>query len=83
MYSQPWSPTPSTTAVTPLFRTAKRSPAMPRQKTSPPVAPYKDTFPTMMFSSGTNVDARGGYTTMKFELVGHLLYLGGAARAPR
>ena len=30
MYSQPWSPTPSTTAVTPLLRTQKRSPASPR-----------------------------------------------------
>ncbi len=39
MYSQPWSPTPSTTAVAPLLRTAKRSPAMPRRNTSPPVAP--------------------------------------------
>ncbi len=27
MYSQPWSPTPSTTVVAPLFLTAKRSPA--------------------------------------------------------
>src|SRR5581483_3246492 len=39
MYSQPWSPTPSTTAVAPEFRTQKRSPASPRRKTSPPVAP--------------------------------------------
>ena len=30
MYSQPWSPTPSTTAEAPLLRTAKRSPARPR-----------------------------------------------------
>ena len=30
MYSQPWSPTPSTTALTPLLRTQNRSPAMPR-----------------------------------------------------
>ncbi len=30
MYSQPWSPTPSTTAVTPELRTQKRSPAIPR-----------------------------------------------------
>jgi hypothetical protein len=30
MYSQPWSPTDSTTAVTPLLRTQNRSPAMPR-----------------------------------------------------
>ena len=39
MYSQPWSPTPSTTAFAPLFRTAKRSPARPAAKRLPPVAP--------------------------------------------
>ena len=27
MYSQPWSPTPSTTVVAPELRTQKRSPA--------------------------------------------------------
>jgi hypothetical protein len=31
MYSQPWSPTPSTTATAPELRTAKRSPATPRK----------------------------------------------------
>ena len=31
MYSQPWSPTPSTTAWAPLLRTANRSPATPRK----------------------------------------------------
>jgi hypothetical protein len=31
MYSQPWSPTPSTTARAPEFLTAKRSPATPRK----------------------------------------------------
>src|SRR5450759_2699745 len=39
MYSQPWSPSPSTTARAPLFRTAKRSPALPATKRRPPVAP--------------------------------------------
>ena len=39
MYSQPWSPTPSTTATAPEFRTPKRSPTMPRKNASPPVAP--------------------------------------------
>jgi hypothetical protein len=29
MYSQPWSPVPSTTAIAPELRTAKRSPATP------------------------------------------------------
>src|ERR1022692_4067241 len=35
MYSQPWSPSPSTTAVAPELRTAKRSPAMPLKYASP------------------------------------------------
>jgi hypothetical protein len=39
MYSQPWSPTPSTTAVAPEFRTQNRSPTRPRRNSSPPVAP--------------------------------------------
>ena len=39
MYSQPWSPTPSTTACAPELRTAKRSPARPRKKARPLVAP--------------------------------------------
>ena len=39
MYSQPWSPTPSTTATAPLLRTANRSPARPLMNTSPLVAP--------------------------------------------
>ena len=39
MYSQPWSPTPSTTASAPLLRTPKRSPARPWKYASPDVAP--------------------------------------------
>ena len=39
MYSQPWSPTPSTTAVAPELRTQKRSPTRPRRNSSPVVAP--------------------------------------------
>ena len=31
MYSQPWSPTPSTTAVAPELRTQNRSPTTPRK----------------------------------------------------
>ncbi len=31
MYSQPWSPVPSTTQIAPELRTAKRSPATPRK----------------------------------------------------
>ena len=36
MYSQPWSPTPSTTAVAPELRTQKRSPATPLMNAVPP-----------------------------------------------
>ena len=39
MYSQPWSPIPSTTVIAPELRTAKRSPASPRKKARPEVAP--------------------------------------------
>ena len=46
MYSHPWSPTPSTTAVAPLLRTANRSPAEPRTNSSPAVAPYSAVLPT-------------------------------------
>ena len=35
MYSRPWSPTPSTTAVAPELRTQKRSPTRPRRNISP------------------------------------------------
>ena len=35
MYSQPWSPTPSTTAAAPELRTANRSPTRPRRNSSP------------------------------------------------
>ena len=45
IYSQPCSPTPSTTASAPLLRTAKRSPARPAMKSSPLVAPYRTVFP--------------------------------------
>ena len=50
MYSQPWSPVPSTTAVAPDSRTAKRSPATPEKKASPVVAPYSAVLPMMMLS---------------------------------
>jgi hypothetical protein len=55
MYSQPWSPTASTTVSTPELRTAKRSPAMPRTNTSPLVAPYNATLPTIMLFSEAKV----------------------------
>ena len=60
MYSQPWSPTPSTTAVAPEFRTQKRSPTTPRMNTSPSVAPYRITLPAMTFSSALYGAALGG-----------------------
>ena len=48
MYSQPLSPMPSTTAVAPELRTAKRSPARPAANNSPPVAPYKQVLPAIV-----------------------------------
>ena len=60
MYSQPWSPTPSTTAVAPELRTAKRSPATPRKIRLAGIAPYSTVLPTMMFSSGTMGQSFGG-----------------------
>ena len=60
IYSQPWSPTPSTTALAPEFRTQKRSPATPAMKALPEVAPYRATFPTMMFSSARKLLPLGG-----------------------
>ena len=62
MYSQPWSPTPSTTASAPELRTAKRSPASPRKNARPAVAPYSTVLPTSMFSSGRNSAVCGGRT---------------------
>ena len=51
MYSQPWSPTPSTTTVAPEFLTQKRSPATPAINALPLVAPKSATLPIMIFSS--------------------------------
>ena len=60
MYSQPWSPTPSTTAMAPELRTQNRSPAIPLMNAWPEVAPYRATLPTMMFSPGSKVLSLGG-----------------------
>jgi hypothetical protein len=65
MYSQPWSPVPSTTAVAPDRRTAKRSPATPRKKASPLVAPYSAVLPTMMFLVASPRNSMLGRTTMR------------------
>ncbi len=58
MYSQPWSPQPSTTATAPELRTAKRSPATPWKYASPAIAPYSTVLPTMMFSVGSRLHRR-------------------------
>ena len=53
MYSQPWSPTPSTTAVAPELRTQKRSPARPAKYASPSVAPYIAVLPMITLVAGS------------------------------
>jgi hypothetical protein len=63
MYSQPWSPTPSTTAIAPELRTAKRSPATPLKKARPDVAPYRTVLPTMTLCSAAYAAPAGGRTT--------------------
>ena len=65
MYSQPWSPVPSTTAVAPDRRTAKRSPATPLKNASPLVAPYSTVLPTMMFLVASPRKSMLGRTTMR------------------
>ena len=54
MYSQPWSPSPSTTVIAPELRTAKRSPARPRKNARPEVAPYSTVLPTITLCSAAN-----------------------------
>ena len=63
MYSQPLSPTPSTTACTPELRTAKRSPAQPAANNLPPVAPYKQVLPAMVALWLSNDEPSGGRIT--------------------
>ena len=58
MYSQQWSPAPSTTASAIELRTAKRSPARPLTNRRPPVAPYRQVLPTMDADSA--LQGRGG-----------------------
>ena len=69
MYSQPWSPVPSTTAVAPESRTAKRSPATPQKKASPLVAPYSTVLPTMMLRVASPRKSRLGRTTTRPPLM--------------
>ena len=47
---------PSTTALAPEFLTQNRSPAIPFIYASPLVAPYRATFPVMIFKFDLNVD---------------------------
>ena len=60
MYSQQWSPVPSTTAQAPELRTAKRSPARPAANRAPPMAPYREVLPMITFSWGMRVLSSGG-----------------------
>ena len=59
IYSHPWSPTPSTTALAPEFLTQNLSPAIPLIYASPDVAPYKATLPVIIFLSDSKVDSSG------------------------
>ena len=65
IYSQQWSPTPSTTAIAPELRTQKRSPTRPLIYTSPLVAPYIRVFPAIVLFSATKVDRTGGITLIR------------------
>ncbi|MNQ66423.1 hypothetical protein D3C85_809150 [compost metagenome] len=65
MYSQPWSPRPSTTVVAPELRTAKRSPATPLKKASPAMAPYSTVLPMMMLSTAQPRNSVFGRTMMR------------------
>ncbi len=64
MYSHPFEPQPSTTAVAPELRTAKRSPACPAANSAPDVAPYSTVLPMIVFSLLSSSDDGGGRTTI-------------------
>ena len=64
MYSQPWAPIPSTTAVAPELRTAKRIPARPTRWSRPLVAPYRQVFPAIASWSAWKPAVAGGRTTI-------------------
>ena len=55
MYSQPFEPHPSTTAIPPEFLTANLSPAFPEANNLPSVAPYKTVLPTIELSFEINL----------------------------
>ena len=64
MYSQPFEPQPSITAVAPELRTANRSPAWPAANRKPAVAPYSTVLPMMVLSWLAKVEDGAGRTTM-------------------
>ena len=64
IYSQQWSPTPSTTAVHNEFLTPNLSPPYPLIKIFPPVAPYKQVLPTNTFSPDGIEELGGGKIVM-------------------
>ena len=60
IYSHPFEPHPSTTAVAPELRTQKRSPTLPLASNNPEVAPYNTVLPIMTLSSAKNAAFAGG-----------------------
>ena len=56
---------PSITAMAPELRTAKRSPATPRKKHSPSIAPYSTVLPTMIEFSALMPASAVGRTMMR------------------
>ena len=65
MYSQQKSPTPSTTAVAPELRTAKRSPASPCTNVRPPVAPNRAKLPISTLPPGSALPPPGVRTMIR------------------
>ena len=64
MYSHPFVPQPSNTAVAPEFLTANLSPAWPDAKRYPEVAPYKTVLPIIVFSLDIKLLSSWGFTTI-------------------
>ncbi|CQA12403.1 Uncharacterised protein [Mycobacteroides abscessus] len=64
MYSHRNSPVPSTTAVAPEFRTAKRSPAWPWTNSRPPEAPKSAKLPMRTLPPGSLEPPPGERTVM-------------------
>ena len=62
MYSQPWSPTPSTTAHAPLLRTQNRSAARPQKNAWPLGGAVQADVANQDVPLGAKVLDFGGYT---------------------